>query len=1126
MHLQIKLIVPLGLLFFFGCIDVPAVDDAPPADAGHQPETPQPDFKLAVAPNRVTITQGQGQTVQLTLTREGSFSGSVSVSAVNPPAGVTVAPFAVDSGITVAAVSVSVAESAEVGPKTLTLRGTAGTLVREVTVEVTVQKPAGYALSVEPDEVSIIQGQSQTLQLSLTREGGFSDSVSVSAVNPPAGVTVQPATIAAGSTTAAVDVAVASDAEVGLKVLTLRGTAGTLVREVTVAVTVQKPAGYVLAVVPDKVSIIQGQSQTLQLSLTREGGFSDSVSVTAVNPPAGVTVQPATIGAGSTTAAVDVAVAGDAEVGLKTLMLRGTAGTLVREVTVAVTVQKPAGYVLAVAPDKVSIIQGQSQTLQLSLTREGGFSDSVSVSAVNPPAGVTVQPATIGAGSTTAAVDVAVAESAAVGPKTLTLRGTAGTLLREVTVEVTVVKRPDFTLSASPNKVSITQRQSQRLQLSLTREGGFSQSVSVSAVNPPTGISVQPTTIAAGGTTAAVDVAVSEDAQPGVTVLTLRGTAGSLVRETTVEVTVVKLPDLVVTWVSPAEDKVSTRGTLALQVSVQQGTADYVELLKGPLVLAKLTAAPYEYNWDTRQVQDGEVTLSARAVRGTKAFTSTTTKTVVIDNTAPTLVSRSPGPGAPHVSIHENIRVVFSEPLKPSTVKDSSVVLTVGGANVTKTLSLSADGKTLTVDPVASLPIQSSVTFKLGTATEPLTDAVGNPLTESTSWSFTVPAWLPLGGAISAVAGNTPAEDVAMKVGSDGKPVIAWSEFDGSVKNVYVRRWNGTTWEPMGSALNSLPGTDTDTKNPSLATDGAGQIVVMWDEVTGTSTYGKLRNLFGRKWNGAGWSLLPGMPIPPSHNGYDELFKPSAIFDGQGRLIVAADANVFEVGSRSKAFWLNSTQDGWSYTADPGTADTAHRWNIALVMDTGGSVIAAYQGYQLAEPVSYGAILVQRLGADWTWSLIGSPIPSETALGGVSIVTDATGIPLVGWVDTSSNGTDTWVFVAQWSSASKSWVMLGDAAAGRSTANSKASLAVGSDGKALVAWSGVAASERSIWVARREGNAWQLVGSPLSALSTGNTAASNPVLAIDSAGYPLVAWHESDGTASNVSNIYVYRYNY
>jgi drug/metabolite transporter superfamily protein YnfA len=242
-------------------------------------------------------------------------------------------------------------------------------------------------------------------------------------------------------------------------------------------------------------------------------------------------------------------------------------------------------------------------------------------------------------------------------------------------------------------------------------------------------------------------------------------------------------------------------------------------------------------------------------------------------------------------------------------------------------------------------------------------------------------------------------------------------------------------------------------------------------------------------------------------------------------MIVAANATAFGFGNRPNAFWLSATQDSWSYT-EPQTADTADGLSIALTTDAGGGVVAAYPGWYIGSSSVRWEIIVHKIGADGVWSLIGNPIASQYQLSGVSIVTDAAGIPLIAWIDSSSNATDTWVSVAQWNNASKTWVLLGDAAATRSTSNSQTSVAVGSDGKALVAWSGVAASERSIWVARREGNAWQLVGSPLSALSAGNTAASNPVLAIDGAGYPLVAWHETDGSAASVSDIYVYRYNY
>jgi hypothetical protein len=84
-------------------------------------------------------------------------------------------------------------------------------------------------------------------------------------------------------------------------------------------------------------------------------------------------------------------------------------------------------------------------------------------------------------------------------------------------------------------------------------------------------------------------------------------------------------------------------------------------------------------------------------------------------------------------------------------------------------------------------------------------------------------------------------------------------------------------------------------------------------------------------------------------------------------------------------------------------------------------------------------------------------------------------------------------------------------------------MVMGGDGRPMVAWSGYTAPETSIRVRRWTGSAWQNVGTPLNAVVGGSSSGLSPKLALDKNGQPVVAWQESDGTASN---IYVYRYNY
>jgi len=107
--------------------------------------------------------------------------------------------------------------------------------------------------------------------------------------------------------------------------------------------------------------------------------------------------------------------------------------------------------------------------------------------------------------------------------------------------------------------------------------------------------------------------------------------------------------------------------------------------------------------------------------------------TTAADKTAPKVTSRAPAPGAKNVSRGANVVVGFSEQVKG--VSGSTVVLTnvATGKKVTATVTLSANGKTATLNPNARLG--NGRTFKVQLTTG-IRDMANNSLA-ALSWKFT-----------------------------------------------------------------------------------------------------------------------------------------------------------------------------------------------------------------------------------------------------------------------------------------------------------------------------------------------------------------------------------------------------
>jgi uncharacterized delta-60 repeat protein len=143
------------------------------------------------------------------------------------------------------------------------------------------------------------------------------------------------------------------------------------------------PAGFTLALGGDKLPVLQGATATVEVTVTREAGFTEAVTVTAGGLPAGATLVPVTIAAGETHATLTVTAAAEAPHSLPTpVTVRGAAGALeaTRPLTVTVTgapgaldtsfaggrVVVPMGasddyaFAMAVQPDGKLIVAGRA----------------------------------------------------------------------------------------------------------------------------------------------------------------------------------------------------------------------------------------------------------------------------------------------------------------------------------------------------------------------------------------------------------------------------------------------------------------------------------------------------------------------------------------------------------------------------------------------------------------------------------------------------------------------------------------------------------------------------------------------------------------------------------------------
>lgn len=117
--------------------------------------------------------------------------------------------------------------------------------------------------------------------------------------------------------------------------------------------------------------------------------------------------------------------------------------------------------------------------------------------------------------------------------------------------------------------------------------------------------------------------------------------------------------------------------------------------------------------------------------------------------------------------------------------------------------------------------------------------------------------WEQLGGSLN-MDSRARADTLSLAIGGNNLPVVAFSEYDeiGKSNNVYMKRWNGTTWEQLGTVVDNVESQRA--VYPSVAVDVANQISVAWYEAVcqSVSPCNENDSAYLARWDGAAWQQL------------------------------------------------------------------------------------------------------------------------------------------------------------------------------------------------------------------------------------------------------------------------------
>ncbi|MBN2494475.1 MAG: hypothetical protein JXR96_07800 [Deltaproteobacteria bacterium] len=404
-------------------------------------------------------------------------------------------------------------------------------------------------------------------------------------------------------------------------------------------------------------------------------------------------------------------------------------------------------------------------------------------------------------------------------------------------------------------------------------------------------------------------------------------------------------------------------------------------------------------------------------------------------------------------------------------------------------------------------------------------------------------AWEELAGSASGggVSGSGEyARYPSVALDASGRLLVAWEDVSssGSVE-IYLRRFDGTGWEELSGSGSGrgLSRTGGAAHMPSLAVDDGGHPLVAWEDDSSGNHEIYLRRFDGSSWQELGGSATAG--------GLSDLagrsLHPALALEPDGNPVVAWEEEyLFD----AKIFLRRFTGEEWEELSGSGSGggvsnpemDLSWSEEPALALDRDGRPVVCWQEWTTPEEPERERpdIHLRRFdGTGWE-ELAGSASggglsDTEGASLYPALGIDGQGRPVAAWQEQSSWALPPEIFLRRFDGAG--WEALSGSASGGGLSRNPGpseypALAIDGDDRPVVAWHdespGVYTSGYSyyheIFLRRFDGSDWEEVGSPgtKGALSDNPGLSAAPALAFGPDGNPLIAWHDDSGGATQI----------
>jgi len=508
-----------------------------------------PDFLITLNPSFLSEVPGAAASSTITLTSLNGFSGPVSLSASVSAGGFGVQinpsnPSLASGATSTATLTITAPNNALIENYLVTLTGKSGSITHSVTLPLAV---TGFAVAINPGDVSFPSGVSGSFNITLASLNGFSGNVTltdqVSNNNLIASLGSTTVRVPAGGSARTV-LKVSSSAN-GAYTVTVTGTFGKLVKKISATVDVTSNPDFIIGANPIFLSLTQGSSGTSTIVATSANGLSGNLNLKATVNPAGpvVSLSPTSINiapGSPSTSTLTVSASSSVPPGLYSIVVSGASGPT-HTVTIWLFVARPTpDFTISSNPTSQTVTAGGSASYILTLTSMDSFSGTITLSASSQSGLVSsINPAIISltpAASAISNLTITTTSSTAPAAYTIVVTANSSFLVHTTTLAIVVNGPTDFALVINPVSLTILANSSGNATVSLNNYNGFSGTVNLStSMSPSTGLSCKFSRPSIAGSQTST---LSCNGTAGSYSVTVTGTSGSLSHSTSVTFTV------------------------------------------------------------------------------------------------------------------------------------------------------------------------------------------------------------------------------------------------------------------------------------------------------------------------------------------------------------------------------------------------------------------------------------------------------------------------------------------------------------------------------------------------------------------------------------------------------------